>query len=49
VSECPTHPLWCKLADAVRKALEITSVKQLAETCPQRGSRTLPNGHMFDI
>ena len=49
VSECPTHSLWCKLGDAVRKALETTTVKELAEMCPRRGSKTLPSGHTFDI
>ena len=49
VSECPTHPLWCKLADAVREALRTTTVAQLAEMCPRRGRRALMRGHVFDI
>ena len=49
VSECPTHPLWCKLADAMREALSTTTVAQLAEMCPRRGRLALPRGHMFAI
>lgn len=48
-SECPTHPLWCKLADAMREALATTTVGQLAEMCPKRGRLALPRGHTFDI
>ncbi|MHC4251972.1 MAG: RrF2 family transcriptional regulator [Planctomycetota bacterium] len=49
VGECPTHPLWCKLADAMRQALSTTSVAQLAEMCPKRGRLALPQGHTFNI
>jgi len=49
VGECPTHPLWCKLADAMREALSTTTVAQLAEMCPKRGRLALPRGHAFDI
>ena len=49
VSECPTHPLWCKLAAALRQALASTSVAQLAEMCPKRGRLALERGHTFSI
>jgi Rrf2 family protein len=48
-SECPTHPLWCKLAAALREALASTSVAQLAEMCPKRGRLALERGHTFNI
>jgi Rrf2 family protein len=47
--ECPTHPLWCKLADALKDALTATTVAELAERCPRRGCRPLPRGYMFQI
>jgi len=37
VAECPTHPLWRRLADAMRGVLSTTTVAQLARDCPRRG------------
>lgn len=48
-SECPTHPLWCRLADLMKEALTMTTVAQLAERCPGRGRAALPRGYMFHI
>jgi Rrf2 family protein len=47
--ECPTHPLWCHLADLQREALEAASLAQLADRCPRRGKESLPRGHVFEI
>jgi len=49
VAECPTHPLWSRLAESLREALSSTSIAQLAEMCPQRGRLALQRGHMFEI
>ena len=48
-SECPTHPLWCKLSDLMKEALTMTTVARLAERCPGRGRAALPRGYMFHI
>jgi len=34
--ECPTHPLWSRLAEAMRRELSETTVAQLARECPGR-------------
>ena len=51
--ECPTHPLWCRLADIMKEALSAMTVAQLAERCPGRGRgrgrAALPRGYMFHI
>ena len=49
VKECPTHPLWARLADVLKEVLSATTVAQLAERCPGRGRHSLPRGYMFQI
>jgi len=49
VRECPTYPLWGKLADAVTDILGATTVAELAERCPTRGRSALSRGCMFHI
>ena len=49
VRECPTHPLWARLADAVKETLAATTVAELAERCPARGKQPMPRGYAFQI
>jgi Rrf2 family protein len=49
VKECPTHPLWCRLAESYKSVLNSTTVAQLAARCPQRGKESLARGYAFDI
>ena len=48
-AECPTRPLWSKLARAMETALSTTTVAQLAETCPGKGCPASAPGYMFNI
>jgi Rrf2 family protein len=49
VRECPTHPLWARLADMMREALTVTTVAQLARRCPRRGAESMSRGYAFHI
>lgn len=49
VRACPTHPLWCRVADMLKKAMSLTTVGQLAERCPLRGRRPWPRETLFEI
>jgi Rrf2 family protein len=49
LKECPTHPLWCRLAEQFEEVLTATTVALLADRCPRRGKESLPRGYTFDI
>jgi len=49
VDECPTHPLWRGLAEAMRRELSETTVAQLARECPKQGRPSCPHGRPLGI
>jgi Rrf2 family iron-sulfur cluster assembly transcriptional regulator len=47
--DCPTFPLWSRLAEQIKQTLTLTSIEQLARRCPRRGAEAMARGHVFDI
>ncbi len=45
--ECPSHPLWRRIADLLRKALSMTTLSDLAGLCPVRGRQPKARLHLF--
>ena len=49
LKECPTYPLYCRLADQHKEILTATTLAELADRCPGRGTHSLPRGYTFEI
>ncbi len=49
VRECPTHPLWRRMTEMLKRAMSLTTVGRLAERCPIRGRRPRHRGDLFDF